>query len=186
VTKKRETSRITSAFLSLERGLKQYLMRFLVRPEDIEDAVQETFLRAYESERSGEIRSPDSFLFKVAKNLALSELSRKTNRMAVYMGDLEELNVIDYRLPLEETLDVQQKLFVVCKAIESLPPQCQRVFVMRKVFGFSHKEVARRLGISVRTVEKHLTKGLQRCQEFMRSDDVAQNYNTPFGTEKLK
>jgi RNA polymerase sigma-70 factor (ECF subfamily) len=41
--------------------------------------------------------------------------------------------------------------------------------VMRKVFGLSHKEIARRMDISVRTVEKHLAKALQRCQESVQA-----------------
>ncbi len=42
---------ITSSFLAVKTGLTKYLMRYLVRRQDIEDIVQETFLRAYESER---------------------------------------------------------------------------------------------------------------------------------------
>jgi RNA polymerase sigma factor (sigma-70 family) len=173
----RRRSRITSAFVSVESALKQYLTRFLVRPQDIDDVVQETFLRAYEFECRNEIRAPNSFLFKVAKNLALSELSRKNNQMMVYMRDLEDLGVIDNRPSADQGLDVQRKLLLLCKAIESLPPQCRRVIVMRKVFGFSRKEVARRLGISVRTVENHLTKALRRCQQYMELSEDADHHH---------
>ena len=163
--KRPHTSHITPAFLSLESGLKQYLMRFFVRHQDIEDVVQETFIRAWESEKNQEINSPKSYLFKVAKNLALSELQKKSNQLMSYMGDLDGLDVIDNTLSIEEALEIQQQLLAFSEAASALPPQCQRVLLMRKVFGFSHKEIARRLNISPRTVEKHLTKGLQRCQD---------------------
>lgn len=172
------SSRITSTFLSLESGLKQYLMRFFVRQQDIEDVIQETFLRAYESEKTQKIDSPKSFLFKVAKNLALSEITKKANQLMSYVGDLDELNVIDNKLSIEETLEVEQKLIAFSKAAELLPPQCQRVLIMRKVFGFSHREIARRLNISPRTVEKHLTKGLQRCQESLLEENMNQDIDT--------
>lgn len=161
-------SGITASFAAVESALKQYLLRYLVRSQDVEDILQETFLRAWESEKTQTIHSPRSFLFRVARNIALSEIGRKANQLTRYMGDLEELNVLDNRPPLDEDLDTRKKLAHLSDLIESLPPQCRRVLVMRKVLGFSHKEIAQRLDISTRTVEKHLTRGLQRCQESLR------------------
>lgn len=160
-----KSSEIASIFTTLESKLRQFLMRYFVRNQDIEDAVQETFLRVYESSLKQEIRTPKAFIFKVAENLALSEISRKANQITSYMGDIEETDVIDNRPSVIEHLINQEKLQNISKAIGSLPPQCQRVVVMRKVFGFTHSEIASRLGISVKTVENHLTRGLQRCQE---------------------
>ena len=174
---------ISSVFLALESGLRHFLMRFFIRPQDIEDAVQETFLRVYESEKKQEIRSPRAFIYKVAKNLALSEISRKANQLMEYVGDIEELEVIDNRPSVLEDLIREEKLLNIGKAIDSLPPQCRRVVVMRKVFGFSHKEIASRLDISIKTVENHLSRGLQRCQEELYSsgenqtDDVQDHYS---------
>lgn len=164
---------IVPAFQAAESALKQYLMRFFVRPQDIEDVVQETFLRAFESEKNQAITSPRSFLFKVAKNIALSELSRKSNHLMIYMGDLAELEVIDSRPSLDEALEIQARLASLSRMADALPPQCRRVLIMRKVFGFSHKEIARRLNISTRTVEKHLTKALQRCQQSGEATEAA-------------
>lgn len=168
-----EKDSITAAFFAVEHSLKTYLMRFLARQQDIEDAVQETFIRAWEAEKCGEIHSPRSFLFKIAKNLALSELSRKTNRMMVSVGDFEELGVLETDSTLEDALDVDKHLALLVEAIGKLPPKCQTVIMMRKVYGFSHKEIARRLDISVKTVEKHLTKALQRCQGAMQEAEPA-------------
>jgi RNA polymerase sigma factor (sigma-70 family) len=170
-TPDRDAFSITASFLSVQTGLKQYLLRFLVRRQDIEDIVQETFLRAYESEKNQPIRSPRSFLFKVAKNLALSELDRKSTQLMSYVGDMESLPLVDRRPSVEDDIEQEQKLEACTVAIASLSKQCQRALVMRKVFGFSHKEIARRMDISVRTVEKHLAKALQRCQESVQAAD---------------
>lgn len=174
-------SGITASFAAVESALKQYLLRFFVRNQDIEDVLQETFLRAWESEQSQTIHSPRSFLFKVAKNIALSEINRKATQLTCYMGDLEELNVLDSTPSAEEGLDTHRNLEALSGLVESLPPQCRRVLVMRKVLGFSHKEIARNLNISTRTVEKHLTRGLQRCQEALRQEETqegAMNHGT--------
>lgn len=168
---------ITQAFYAVEQSLRTYLMRFLARQQDIEDTVQETFLRAYEAEKVTEIRAPKSFLFKVAKNLALSEIVRKTNKMMVTVGDLEELDVIDGRSSLEDDLEAEKYLKSLSRVVATLPPKCQTVLMLRKVYGFSHKEIARRMDISVKTVEKHLTKALHRCQQAL-----PEGYEGGFGT----
>jgi RNA polymerase sigma-70 factor (ECF subfamily) len=164
-------SALLAAYQSVESSLRQYLLRFVVREQDVEDIVQETFLRAYHAGQSREIRSPRSFLFRVARNIALSELARKSSRLMVYMGDLRDLDVIDDRPTADQEVDMQRKLEALGAIIGALPPQCRRVLVMRKIFGFSHNEIARRLDISVRTVEKHLARGLQRCQD-LRHDSI--------------
>jgi RNA polymerase sigma factor (sigma-70 family) len=160
---------ITASFLSLRSGLHKFLLRFLVRRQDVEDIVQETFLRAYESARQQTIDFPKSFLFTVAKNLALSEIERKASRMTFYVSDLQELNVADEQC-VEDKVDAQQKLAALLKVVATLPPQCQRVVILKKMLGFSHHEIGRRLDISVRTVEKHLAKALRRCQESLQPE----------------
>ena len=156
---------IITAFLGLESLLKKYLRRYLARQQDIDDVVQDVFVRAYEAEQKREIRSPNSYLFKIAKHMALNETRRKSHQLMVYMGDMADLDVIDSKVYGDEALALEQRLTALNKLIAALPPQCQRVLILRKIYGFSHKEVADRLNISVKTVEKHLTKGLQRCQE---------------------
>jgi RNA polymerase sigma-70 factor (ECF subfamily) len=147
-------------------------MRYLVRRQDVEDIVQETYLRAYESQRRQSIEFPKSFLFTVAKNIALSEIDRKSHRLMTYVSDIQDLNIAD-RQSVEDDVDIEQRLTALMKVVSGLPPQCQRVVIMKKVFGFSHGEIARRLNISDRTVEKHLAKALQRCQELLQEPQEA-------------
>ena len=162
---------ITSSFLSLRAGLHKFLMRFLVRRQDVEDIVQETFMRAYESERHQKIEYPKSFLFTVARNIALSEIERKGTRVTSYVSDMQDLNIAAEQ-NVEDNVDAEQRLSAVLKVVATLPPQCQRVVIMKKILGFSHQEIGRRLQISVRTVEKHLAKALQRCQESFLKEDA--------------
>ena len=158
------SSVVLPAFLAIESKLRHYLLRFLVRPADVEDAVQDTFLRAYKAEKSQTIHSPNSFLFKVARHVALNELAKKSHQLMTYMERVEELED-DQTAGADENLERQRRLAALNQIIVDLPPQCQRVMVMRKVYGFSQKEVAARLNISPRTVEKHLTKAMQYCQQ---------------------
>jgi len=62
----------------------------------------------------------------------------------------------------------RETLGIHCEAVAGLPPQCRRVYLMRKVYGMSHKEIAGQLGIAVSTVEKHLIKGVKLCDRYVR------------------
>jgi len=167
----REDATVSEAFFRNESFLKKFLARFLCHPQDIEDVAQETFLKAFTAEIHKEIRSPKAFLFRIAKNVALTKLTRKTQLITDYIEDLGSPEVLCDAASVEDQVAGQQKLAVFCQAVASLPPQCRRAFLMRKVYGLSHKEISGRLGISTSTVEKHIANGLQRCSKYMRDNE---------------
>lgn len=185
-------SAVSKAFFENESFLKKFLARFLSHPEDIEDVAQETFLKAFNAERNAAIRSPKAFLFQIAKNAALAKLTKKAQVITDYIEDLGAPEVLSDEASIEDQVAGRQKFAVFCQAAASLPPQCRRAFLMRKVYGLSHKEISERLGISISTVEKHMAKGLQRCSDFMRDNgqladnvtDIGAGASQASGTEK--
>ena len=82
-------------------------------------------------------------------------------------------------------MEGQTKLAVFCEAVASLPPQCRRAFLMRKVHGLSHKEISKQLGIAISTVEKHQAIGLKRCSEYMRNKGWGSD-SAPISKAELK
>jgi RNA polymerase sigma factor (sigma-70 family) len=166
--KKPFISDIYDAFLSCESLLKRYIGRFLYKPEDIEDITQEAFLRAYRATGDRRIESPRAYLFRVAKTIALKELSKKSRQLTEY---LEEATVSDVsqEASLEEEVEAEQKVRLFCDAIAELPPQCRRVFLMRKCQALSHKQVAEQLGITQSAVEKQLALGVERCKKYIKT-----------------
>ena len=167
----RSETAVSDAFLEPQTFLKKFLARFLSRPQDIEDVAQEAFLKAYRAEKTQEVRSPKSFLFHIAKNIALQQLTKKSRLITDYIEDLTNPEVLyesHQTSTTEDTVEAQSKLAVFCEAVASLPPQCRRAFLMRKVHGMSHKEISKTLGIAISTVEKHQAIGLKRCSEYMR------------------
>lgn len=163
-------SGIYEAFLSSESTLRRYISRFVYRPEDIDDMIQETFLRAYKAADEREIDYPKAYLFRVAKSVAVRELTRKSAQVTDYMEEakLEEHST---QALLEEEVEANEKVRLYCKAIAELPPQCRKVFLMRKYQGLSHKEIARQLNISVGAVEKQVTLGIKRCVAYMEKQE---------------
>lgn len=150
-------------------SLLRYVSRFIHQPQDIEDIVHETFLRTYAAGLSIQIQAPRAFLFKTAKNLALKHLDRSSVKLTDYVGDLEALEVSMDGPSTEARVESQERFIAFCRAVRTLPLQCRRAFILRKVYGLSHKEVAEQLDISVSTVEKHLALGIIKCSQYMRA-----------------
>ena len=150
--------------------LRRFVSRFLSQHQDIEDIAQEAYLRAFQSGRENPPRSPRAYLLRVARNLALNELARKSR----WMSETFESASLEPQVgrELEDDLHSQQRLSLFCEAASELPTQCRRVFLMRKVYGYTHREIARELGISEKTVEKHVATGLLRCSRFLEAREA--------------
>src|SRR5260221_13713365 len=91
------------------------------------------------------------------------------------LGNFEGQNVIEDRsqAAVDDAVDGRKLIRVLARAIAALPPQCAKVFILRKMQGMSQKEIAVRLNISVRTVENHVALGLVRCRAYMRAHGCA-------------
>jgi RNA polymerase sigma-70 factor (ECF subfamily) len=161
---------ILEAYLQNEAALKRYLRRFVGSREAADDLAQEAFLRAFAAESLHAIEAPKAFLFKISKNLALNELARRSSVTMQPLGDFEGQDVLeDSSQPaVDDVIDNRERIRLLARAIAALPPQCAKVFILRKMQGLSQKEIAARLNISVRTVENHVALGLSRCRAYMR------------------
>lgn len=167
-------SGIYAAFLQNESILKRFLRRFLYKQEDIDEISQETFLRAYKATRGRDIDSPKAYIFQVARSLAYTELSRKTRKLTDYLEDALE-DTAGTTDDLEDEMAAQQKVSFFFDAIAELPPQCRRVFLMRKVQGMPHKAIAQELGIGASAVEKHIAIGTERCKRYIENREGVNN-----------
>jgi len=139
------------------------------RHDDVEDVLQEAFRLAYKAENGKEIEQPKSFLFQIAKNVALNQLRQKSRRPTDYLEDSESADVLVSEWTLEDEVIAQQKLEIHCAAVAALPPQCRKVYLMRKVYAMSYKEIAEALEITVSTVESHMEKGFARCHAYVEA-----------------
>lgn len=179
----RDKSVLTRIFMENSPILHNFLRRFLHRPQDIEDVVQETYLKAYAAEQITEIGQPRAYLFTIAKNIALGELLKKSTQMTRYIEECKTELSVPLTTTVESELEAEQSLGVYCDAIATLPEKCRRVFLLRKVHGLKQREIADTLGISLRMVEKHLKVGTLKCREYV---DEQQQMNAPNSYENLK
>ncbi len=145
-----------------EPHVRAWLRRASWRPEEIEDLVQEGYA-AIASSCLDEIRSPGAFFFQTVRNIATDMLRRKQVVSMLAVADVDRLAGADPSPDAVGQLTAIEDLARVKAAIERLPAACREVFILCKVEGLSHAEVARRLGVSQSNVEKHIARGLRLC-----------------------
>ena len=161
---------IHNAYMTARNGIAKMLSR-LVPPKEVDDILQDTYVRLCQVKDPSHIREPRSFLYKTARNLAYDHLKRADVRL---IDDaIEAIDQLDSQLDEfeDETLRKtasQQEFAHFCDAVRLLPPQCRRAFVLKKVYGHTQKAIASELGISEKTVEKHIAEGVKRCTLHMR------------------
>lgn len=151
---------VLTAFTRYKSALKYFISGYLINSQDVDDVCQETFLRTYKSSLKKEVQKPKSFMFKIAKNLIISDFRRASTQLNEYV---EDIDLVDSKIDLdnlESNLLAQEKLGVMCEAIASLPNKCRQVIVMRKVYGLATKDIAKRMNISTITVSNYITKGM--------------------------
>lgn len=163
-------SRIVKSFLENEISLGRLFQRFGYVGSDVEDMVQETFLRAYNAEQKMIVEEPRAFLFRIAKNVAINDRHKRSKSLIEYVGDASDTELFSdsQRGSVQDEFEVRQTLRLLTRILGVLPFKCRRVFVLRKVYGYSHQEIASSLGISKKTVENQLTIGITRIHERLR------------------
>ncbi len=151
--------------------IRRIIARYGIRPGDVEDIAQETFLRAFAAQTETKLRNPKAFLIRVARNLAASELKRKVNTTSVSIEQYEDSDVLMNGLAdsPEKRIEDQRKLLVMVKAVASLSPALRETFIMRKVDQLKFQQIATRLSVSVSTVEKRAATALLAIDRFLRT-----------------
>ena len=160
-------------YISSSKALSRLVSR-MVPPHEIEDIVQETYVRLCQTENIERIESPKAFMYKTARNLALDYIKRADTKKVDRVESqqvLENLMNGDDRVidEMYQSTVIDEEFKHFCDAVRILPVQCRKVFVLKKVYGNSQKEIAEELGISQSTVEKHISNGLKRCTIYMRN-----------------
>jgi RNA polymerase sigma factor (sigma-70 family) len=161
---------ISQMFLLWRDHLARVVSR-IVPPHDIEDIVQETYVRFCQFKSGEEIRSPGAFMTKIARNLAIDHIKRADFQLRSRMDEDVEIEFDELGCLIDEPFNQvasREEFAHFCEAVRNLPLQCRRVFVMKKVYNYSQREIARELDLSENTVEKHIAEGLKRCTVYMR------------------
>ncbi len=176
---------LLSAFLDFRDVLGRLIGR-IVRAQDVDDILQETFIRTYVASQKTQIRHPRAFMLRTARNLALNQVTSAHHTRLHQTEDFSPSSVNGVTETLESELESEERFLGFCRAVRQLPVQCRRVFVLKKVYGLSQRDIAQHLGIAESTVEKHVAKGLLACLQSMQAQGHAVGAGDEAGGSDLK
>ena len=160
---------ITKSYLKCRSSLIRLIRRSVANPTDVEDILQETYLRAYAANQRTEVRSIPAYLHTTARNLALNFVTQSSIKRTDCKADMDQHgSELCAGVGLEQRCIELERFAHFCRAVRSLPTQRRRVFVLKKVYGYSLKEIARELDISQKAVEKHVSAGLLSVRDYMQ------------------
>ncbi|EDY85066.1 RNA polymerase sigma factor, sigma-70 family [Verrucomicrobiia bacterium DG1235] len=134
---------------------------------DIDDIMQEAYVKVMSAHLKEPVRAPKAFLFATARNLALNATRRAKVRCEDTSRDFSEFDILDESDGVHETVARNQELEILTKAIQSLPDRCRQIFTLRKVYGMSQRDIAKKLNISARTVNAQISIGVNKCAEYV-------------------
>jgi RNA polymerase sigma-70 factor (ECF subfamily) len=140
--------------------------------EDARDAAQRVFARLWVSGEWRRIEDPERFFRRAGRNAALTDVRRWRRRRTVHLapGPVDALR--SPRLSPEESLLRSERRDLALRIVGLLPPRCRLVCALVYLEGHTHAEVAERLGISPRAVEKQVARGRQRLRKLAESGGI--------------
>ena len=163
---------VSESFVKNASFLHRFLGRFLSNKQDIEDVAQEAYLRAYVAEQSKDIDHPKALIFTVAKNLAINKLKQKSSQITQYLDEIETVDNSSVDSSADELNEAKQVFQIYCGAVLTLKDKAREVFLLRKVHGLSHKEIANKMGISVSSTEKYLRQAVIQVNKYVNQSET--------------
>ncbi len=150
-----------------KRELIGYLRR-RVGPDDASDLLQETFVRVLRHDQFETIADPAAFLKQIAINLTRDFARRRKVETKYLVFDGGAHDAPSNEASADHLIEEGQRFEMLAAAVTSLPPRCREIFELRVRQNLSQEVIAKRLGISRKTVEQHLHIAMGRCRTALK------------------
>lgn len=147
--------------LPLEATVRQYLGRSLKNRSNVDDLLQDVYVRVCEAASEKIPHPAQPFVFTVARNLLIDRIRREQVVSIEAVEDLDALNIAIEAPGPEQIVLAREELRRLQAALDRLPPRARQAVILRKVDGLSWREIAERMGIAEGTVDWHLKDGVR-------------------------
>jgi len=148
------------------RPLCKYLLLFTDDFGMIEDTVQSIYVKLWEEKDTISINYIKTYLFVSAKNRILNSI-RDRQRRRDLLQDYFVNELIKEQA--DEIVDIDEFILLVEKSVEGLPPKTKNVYCLSRYSNMSYKDIASKENISVKTVENHISKALQKINNYLKT-----------------
>lgn len=165
-------------FSKYERPLQQFFRRRMGSEEDASDAAQEVFLRL--ARRPGAREAAEgrerAYLFTAARNLLIDRHRRRESRGADAVVPLAEADAVPAPDDTEQQVIVHETTEVLRHGLSSLKRRDREVFVLHRFGNLGYRQIATRLGISERTVERRMSRALVHLRRALERSAVSEDH----------
>lgn len=170
ITDNEKTLRFRKFFLENFPKVKAFAWKILKSEDDAEDIAQDIFVKLWDKPELWIDRDRwDSYLFSMLRNYIYNFLAHKSVELH-YIEDTAEkirLSELDVENDMTEELYAKEINLLLKMAVEQMPEQRRKIFVLSRYRGLSNQEIADKLQLSVRTVERHLYLALQDLKKII-------------------
>ena len=155
-----------------EPGLRGWLRKRFPWITDIDDLVQESYLRIFRAKVHGKVDHARSYLYATASNAAVDLVRKRQREPEEELHALELSHILEEGPLLAESVCHAEEMELLAEAVRELPQKRRAVLILCKLQGLSHREIADKLEISENTVSAHLTLAMRQCREYLEERGV--------------
>jgi RNA polymerase sigma-70 factor (ECF subfamily) len=155
---------LASAFIAHYHSLLAFARRRVASAESAADIVHDVFVRIATLDAPERVQQPQAFFVRMVENLVIDRFreQRVADKVIVAESAMND-EPVDYPSDAARPdllAQAAQTAHRIDTMVAALPPRCREVFLLRKIDGLSHDDIAARLNISRNMVEKHLRRAL--------------------------
>lgn len=163
-------SQLSQLFRDYREDIVSYFLQKVCCPDTAQDLAQEAFLRLLKQQEIAHCENLVGYLFRTAERLAI-DFVRASQRWCQESQALDDALVCPKVQP-DVLVSLRQQCEILLDAIAAMPVQYRNVFLLRKIDELSYADIAKRLGISEKTVQRHLVKAMLYCHRRLSLDPL--------------
>lgn len=148
------------------RKVRAVILRRGVAPQDVDDLVQEAFVRVESYARKHEIRSREAYMVTAAMNLS-RDRARHRARVPMHEEGFDIQRLVDASPQPEEQLVARERLRRIASGLDRLDKQTRRCLLAKRLDGLTARQVAERENLSVSAVEKRVARAVLFLTQWM-------------------
>ncbi|MGY0560297.1 RNA polymerase sigma factor [Luteimonas sp. A277] len=151
-----------------EPGLRRWLWRRCTSVGlEVDDILQESYALLAARQQVNDIINPRAYLYQTAHSLILRDIRRARIVPILAIESLGPIEFADDLPTPEETAEQRDLLSAVDQVIESMPNRTREAYSLRRVHDVPQREIARRMGITEKAVEKLIARGIRWMSEWL-------------------
>lgn len=155
---------VANLFREHNKTLVRFLVTRLNSVAEATEVAQEAYVRVLQLDKPGATNLLRAYLFRVAQNLAIDRLRRRTARGMVVSADPEIIEAAEDLCDPERHTVAREELLVIVNCMKELPEKCRKAFLMYRMEGIRQDEIARQLGVSDRMVSTYIRQAMLYCR----------------------